>query len=162
MSQIRPRFKVITQIPASEIVSKLKQALNDPGNKLKGEATEHYTALYLPLEDRHYWSPMLNLSLEQDEEGTIIRGLYGPRPNIWTMFVFFYSTIAFAIIFIAMLGFSQLSLGNSAPLLWLIPVLLIIFSTLYVVAYFGKKKSEKQMDVLHDFVEKSIGFVFEE
>ena len=27
--------------------------------------------------------------MEETEEGTLIRGLIGPKPSVWTMFVFF-------------------------------------------------------------------------
>lgn len=159
---LRPRFKVVSPSPIPALVNRVKQELKNPSSECIGECTQHYTAVSIRRDWQHYWSPMLNMTMEEDEKGTVIRGQYGPRPTIWTMFVFFYSTIGFSIVFIALMGFSQMSLDKPANILWLIPLLAVIFLTLYLVAYFGKKKSKKQMDILHRFVENCLDDTFEE
>lgn len=162
LAVLRPRFKVLSPRSIPELVASIKQELKNKNSDCIGECTEHYTAISIRKDWQHYWSPMLNMTMEVDEKGTLLRGQYGPRPAIWTMFVFFYSTIGFSIVFIAMMGFSQVSLDKPANILWLIPVLAAIFLTFYLVAYYGKKKSRKQMDILHRFVEVCLNDTFEE
>ena len=111
----------------------------------------------LPVDQQHYWSPRLTISMEETEDGTIIRGLYGPRPAVWTMFVFFYALIALAIMVVGTIGLSRLSLDKPGTVLWWIPVLVVIFLSLYLVSYFGQKWSGDQMVVLHEFFEESVG-----
>jgi len=116
-----------------------------------------YGNLSLPTVEQHYWSPQLSLTLEKTETGTEIRGLYGPRPAVWTMFVFFYSFLGFAILIISIVGLTNLSLDKSANILWFVPALIIVFLTLYLVSYSGQKLGYKQIETLHEFIEKSTG-----
>ncbi len=76
------------------------------------------------------------------------------------MFVFFYAVIGFAILVISIVGFSNLSLGNPGPILWFLPLLIIVFLSLYFVAHQGQKLGHDQMLLLHDFVEDSTGLKF--
>ena len=54
------------------------------------------------------------------------------------------------------LGLSLWSLGNSAGILWFVPVLVFLFLSLYLVAYFGQKLGHKQMGNIHRFIEKCL------
>ncbi|MDN5204691.1 hypothetical protein QQ008_25090 [Fulvivirgaceae bacterium BMA10] len=154
---IRPRFKIETAYSVEDLGEKIKMGLNQENAPCKGQVYPGYSTLYLPREEQHYWSPQLTLTFEETENGSLLRGLYAPRPAVWTMFVFFYSAIGFAILLVAVIGLSYLSLGKSATLLWLIPVFVVLFLTLYLVAYFGQKMGRDQMITLHRFVEKSTG-----
>lgn len=130
-----------------------------PGARCTGMATEGFASLQIPDKDRHYWSPQLSLMMEEleNKEGTLIRGLYGPAPAVWTMFVFFYALIGFALVVVLIIGFSRKSLGMEAPILWWVPVLLLVFLSLYLVSYFGQKLGHDQMETLHTFLEECLG-----
>ena len=78
------------------------------------------------------------------------------------MFVFFYSLIGVAVLFILIFGLSHLSLGKPAHILWYVPVLLGVFFTLYFVAFFGRKLGHDQMQQLHNFLESCTGLKFHE
>ena len=152
--RVRPRFKVETEYPVEEVVTRIKESLKKEGSPCKGQVHVSNTTLYLPQEEQHYWSPQLSLSFEETETGCMVRGLYGPRPVVWTMFVFFYSIIGVAILFISVMGYSYLSLGKSGTILWLVPILLFVFLSLYLVAHFGQKLGHNQMITLHRFMEE--------
>lgn len=154
---IRPRFKIKTPFPEMEIEEKLRTSLKKGNVLIVGRVNSGYATFYLPFEEQHYWSPQLNLTFENEEDSCLIRGMYGPRPAVWTMFIFFYSLIAFAILFISIIGFSNYSLDKSAMILWLVPVLMLIFLSLWLVAYFGQKLGHEQMVILHEFIEDSLG-----
>ncbi|MBT8220215.1 MAG: hypothetical protein KJP00_10330 [Bacteroidia bacterium] len=155
--QIRPRFEIEADMTMDELAEKLKKGLGQIDSPVKGQVHPTYASLRIPRKDQHYWSPQLSLTMDEFEKGCLIRGMYGPNPQVWTMFVFFYAIIAFAVMVIAIVGFSNRSLGNAAPILWLLPVLLLIFSSLYATSYFGQKKGEDQMHTLKDFFESSTG-----
>ena len=160
--RVRPRFKVSCDESVENIVTKIRIALDAEHAPCYGNVHSSSTTLYIPLEDQHYWSPQLSLSFEVVDGKTIIRGLYGPRPVVWTMFVFFYTIIGLAILFILVFGYSYVSLGKSGAILWLIPLLVILFLSLYLVAYFGQKLGKKQMVILHDFLVKCLGIEINE
>lgn len=155
--QVRPRFQVASGDPPEVVEEKIRQGLAADDAPCQGKVHSGYVSLYLPLEEQHYWSPRLTVMVEQYETGTLMRGLYGPRPAVWTMFVFFYAVIGFAIVVISIIGFANMSLEKSGAVLWLVPVLVIAFMSLYLVAYLGQRKGHDEMVTLHTFLEKSTG-----
>lgn len=150
--QLRPRFKMETTYAAELLKKKLQESLKQEHATCTGVVNPGYVTLYIPPQHRHYWSPQLNLTFEETGRGSLIRGLYGPRPVVWTMFVFFYSIIGLAVLFIGILGFSLWMLGKPATILWLVPILILVFLSLYLVSHFGQKLGEKQMITLHKFL----------
>ena len=156
---IRPRFQAELPMTQELVVKKIKKGLSKPTSQCTGMATNGFATLRIPEQDRHYWSPQLSLMMEdmEEKEGTLLRGLYGPAPAVWTMFVFFYALIGFAVVVLLVIGFSRLSLDMSAAILWWVPVLLVILLSLYLVSFFGQKLGHDQMETLHTFLENSLG-----
>lgn len=155
--RIRPRFHVETKYTTEQLKQKIDAQLHAENALITGWVDAHYAKLSIPHANQHYWSPFLSLSFEEIEEGTMIRGRYGPRQTVWTMFVFFYAFIGFAVMIVLILGTSYLSLGKSGAILWLVPVLVLVFLTLYLVSFFGQKLGHDQMVTLHHFIEKCLG-----
>jgi cellulose synthase/poly-beta-1,6-N-acetylglucosamine synthase-like glycosyltransferase len=106
--------------------------------------------------DQHFWSPQLTVTVEDVEGETEIRGLYGPKPSVWTMFIFFYCVVGFLAIISTMVGLSNLSLEKHAGVLWLTPIFMLLFLTIYLVSNFGKKLGKDQLIILHNFFEKAL------
>ena len=156
--QIRPRFKLWSKYSLSEIVDRITIGIHSDDAPCKARIIHDHIVLFFPSDKQHYWSPQLSLSIEEEDEGSLIRGLYGPRPSVWTMFVFFYSFIAFAILFVSIFGLSYMSLGKSSAILWLIPVLILVFLSLYRVSATGKKLGKDEMRTLHKFLESCIRY----
>jgi len=155
--RIRPRVYVESDLSVQEIDQRIKEYLRDAECSCKGQSTEGYATFCPPEEDQHFWSPQLTITLDSEEGKTKVRGLYGPRPSVWTMFVFFYATIAFVTLTLSMIGLSYWSLDKPLTILWLVPVLLLVFLSLYLVAYFGQKLGHKQMTNLHRALEHCLG-----
>lgn len=154
---VRPRFRASIPYSPLELSQIINAALNNPTATCKGKLTGiHYITLVIPEADQHYWSPQLSITVEVQNRGSLIKGVYGPRPVIWTMFVFFYSIMGFITLVILMFGLSYKSLDLPAPFLWLVPLLLLIILSLYLVAYLGQKKGHDQMVVLHQFLEDTL------
>ena len=160
--RVRPRFKLETGLASDQLIEQLQSALDRENAECQGSIHALGGTLSLPPQQQHYWSPQLSLSFEETETGTILRGLYGPRPAIWSMFVFFYAIIGVAALIAGIVGMSMLSLGKSSALLWVVPVLLLLFLTLYLVSYSGQKVGRKQMIILHQFLEESTGLTIDE
>ncbi|MEM7571242.1 MAG: hypothetical protein AAF433_00025 [Bacteroidota bacterium] len=161
--RVRPRFKQFSPLASQELTGRISQALAQADAPVKGQVLDgHYATLVLPAEEQHYWSPQLSLSFEDEEGGSWVRGLYGPRPAVWTMFVFIYFCIGVATVVISLIGLSNLYLGQSGGILWLVPLLLAVFCSLYLVAYLGQKAGHDQMVELHHFLEESTGAEFVE
>lgn len=159
--RIRPRIKFESELTSEQITSTIKTKLKSGDCLCHGQVTAHFATISPPPDEQHYWSPQLTITLEEHERGTLVRGLYGPKPAVWTMFVFFYSIIGFATIIVLMIGMSFYTLSQPAEILWAVPALLLLFLSLYLVAYAGQKFGHKQMTRIHRFIEDCIGHEIE-
>ncbi|MDC1451284.1 hypothetical protein N8371_02550 [Vicingaceae bacterium] len=112
--------------------------------------------IHILKQDQHFWFPQLTVTVEEVEGITEIRGLFGPKPSVWTMFIFFYCIVGFLTIISTMVGLSNLSLDKPAGILWLTPVLILLFLSIYLVSNFGKKLGKDQLVILHNFFEKAL------
>lgn len=155
--RIRPRIKVTTSKTPDALFDIISVNLNDNKHKIEGNILPNFLTIYPPQEEQHYWSPQLTLTIEQLENGSLIRGLYGPKPSVWTMFIFFYSFIGFVTLIVSLIGFSFISLDKDATILWAVPMLVLVFLSLYLIAYLGQKFGHRQMIYLHHFMEECLG-----
>lgn len=155
--QVRPRFKVLTQEKPEDIASRMNEYLERKDTLVKGKVYARYGKLRLPTAQQHYWSPQLGLTMEETEEGTLIRGLIGPKPSVWTMFVFFYTAIGFSTLIVGIVGLSHWTIGESPTILWAVPVLILVFLSLYLIASMGKLKSREEMRLLLNSFRESSG-----
>ncbi len=158
--RVRPRFKREINTPIADLLDKLRHQVAQPHapctmSTVPSEHT-HLVLKILP-EARHYWSPQLSISLERLENGnTLIRGLYGPAPSVWTLFTFGYAILSVLSFFAFSLGISQWSLGLDAPILWALPVFLVLAMSLYISAQLGQKVGATQTYQLHHFFEEAL------
>lgn len=156
--EIRPRFYQEVPFGKEETLARLRAALNQPGSPIIGYVADHHVTLKIPYSRQHFWSPQLALEVEEHEsgEGALIRGLFGPRPSVWLMFVFMYSIIGVICLFVAITGFSQLSLGIPAPALWVLPVGAGLAVFLYISAKTGERLGRDEMQQLKRFLDEAL------
>lgn len=154
--RIRPRFRVEVEWTQEEIKSHFKERLEQPGAPCVAAFFPQHIILRLPPEDRHFWSPCLELSLEEQGDHTMIRGLYGPNPQVWTMFILAYGAIGVLALFIAIIGVSRVTLDMPAPILWALPVLGGAALVLYIFSQTGQKLGAEQTFTLHHFFEDTV------
>jgi hypothetical protein len=155
--RIRPRIRVETDYTPHQLSELFSNRLKQADANIEGTVMSNFINIEPLKADQHYWSPQLAITIEETERGSLMRGLYGPKPSVWTMFVFFYSVIGFAALIVSMIGLSFWSLGKETTILWLVPLLILLFLSLYLVAYLGQKFGHKQMIHLHHFVEECLG-----
>lgn len=157
--QIRPRFEVSSDYEVAELEHIMKQALKKEDAPCAGKVRYGYVSLFPNEEDKHYWSPHLSVTIEEHHslKGSLIRGLYGPFPDVWTMFVFVYGIIAVAIVIALVIGFANMSIDESPAILWAVPFLILLLGSMYLVSSIGQKKGHDQIEDIHHFFEACIG-----
>ncbi|MCB0638017.1 MAG: hypothetical protein KDC54_15415, partial [Lewinella sp.] len=146
---IRPRFKEHCELPAEEVLERLRQLLDRPESGIVGRVSFHHAVLKVTHEDRHYWSPQLNISVDEEPDGSLIYGLFGPRGSVWLMFIFFYSVLGVIALFIGITGGAQAALGQPAPVLWVIPICAVLAIALFFIAKTGERLGREQMQLLY-------------
>ena len=157
--KIRPRFKQEFTSSPEEIIALFKDKIEHDNEFCSCRATfsGNHIILRIPEEEQHYWSPQLSLTVEESEEGSHVRGLFGPPPSVWTMFAFAYFGLGIAFVITALVGLSFRALDQSSWLLWLLPVYLVAALVLYLIAQFGQKLGAEQTFTLHHFYEETVG-----
>jgi len=155
--RIRPRFKQLRTEEPEVIENALKQRIDKNKDQFTGIFIPGHITIKINAQHRHFWSPQLNLSLENIQDVTVIRGLYGPNPTVWAIFFFGYASLGIILVIVGMLLLSQYMLGMEAKLWWVIPACLVFATALYIVAQIGQKIGASQMFDLHHFYEESVG-----
>ncbi|MEM7107094.1 MAG: hypothetical protein AAF519_02625 [Bacteroidota bacterium] len=153
---VRPRFKKNIRLSPSELEALLKEALGENNTLCSGYVAANYCTIKVPIKDRHFWSPQLTISFEEDEGTTLIRGLYGPNPTVWAVFFFGYVILGILGLFVLVIGFSRMTLDMDTSILWALPALSLFALGLYLVAQAGQKIGAEQMYTLHHFFESLI------
>jgi hypothetical protein len=134
-----------------------RQRLAGPDVPCVGSVIEGHITLKIPAVEQHYWSPQLNISLEESEGGTEISGIYGPHPGVWSAFFYGYAAIGLLAMFLSVWACALWMLKKDASIAWGLPVLGGLALVLYMVAQGGQKVGAEQTFTLHHFFEDTIG-----
>jgi hypothetical protein len=86
-----------------------------------------------------------------------LKGLFGPKPQVWTLFMFIHFIIGVSFLVFCVLLYSRLSLNGSVffPILMMI-VLPLLWVLLYFLGKIGKSTGKSQMRDLHNFMIKVV------
>ena len=90
--RVRPRYRRVTPIPPCQVIDKVLEGLIEKKGVV-GNTLENHAYLKIPQEEQHYWSPEFDVTVEKYKEGSLVRGVVGPKPKVWTMFMFLYSGV---------------------------------------------------------------------
>ncbi len=148
--ELRPRFQDVFEGDKSQVMERFKKEL-DVADHIKAAIWDHHIVLKIPSEEQHYWSPQLLISFEQIDDTVHIRGLCGPKPSVWMMFVFFYFLLGFVAVIVMITGFAQMNLGLPSGVLWLLPAIAFIVLMIYLTARMGQKMAKDEMIRLYEF-----------
>ena len=151
---LKPRFQLEIDSSAANVLSKISEIISLE-EKYIIRLVDHHVIIDIPEKESHFWSPQLHMEVEEEgEEKAKIRGLFGPKPHVWTLFMFIHFGVALAFFIFAVIAYTNHSLGNSItfPVIMLI-VLPILWVTLYWIGRVGKSFGQHQMDELKNFTE---------
>ncbi|WP_198144999.1 hypothetical protein [Microscilla marina] len=140
-------------------MDKVELLLENTPPHIKGVKANDLIILNIVGEDVHYWSPQLNLRIapdEDDEQQTKVSGLIGPRPAVWTLFMFIYFAVGTLGLFISSFAFSKILMGGSSSLIAVFPLTIVFLLTAYGVGKYGEKLAKDQVELLKDFVREVV------
>ncbi len=143
---IMPRFKLKTSLSKSEIITILIHRVNNEPS-INGKSLHDHFYLSIPPSDWHFWSPELNITIEEikKDNHSIIRCLVGPRQTVWTMFLFLYASISLIVLFGGMYGLTQWQMNKPTLWLWIIPIGIVLLVGVYIAAKIGQSIGKEQM-----------------
>jgi hypothetical protein len=153
--EIRPRFSEEISWEKEQAIEAFKTQLDD-SETVVASIWEHHIVLKIPAKEQHFWSPQLTISFETVDSGTLVRGLCGPKPTVWMMFVFFYFILGFIGTMVMIMGFAQMNLGLSAGILWLLPAIGFLLLLVFLSARMGQRLGKEEMQRLFDFYRNTL------
>lgn len=114
---------------------------------------EHQVEFSVVPDQRHFWSPFLNLIVETEGDETTLHGKYGPNVNVWSMFLAIYAASFIAGSVGLVLAWSQTRLGQESSGLWLAAGCFALAATVYCVGHVGRRLAHPQMVTFHEYLE---------
>ena len=113
----------------------------------------------IPQTKRHYWSPHLHLELEsKNANETHIRGLFGPDPTLWTLFMFLHFIVAGIFIIFSIIAYSNYVLKTPTTMNLMVMLLMVfVWFLLYFLAKQIRFKGNGQRNELEIFFLEIIG-----
>ena len=154
---LRPRFKI-------EIDQNNENALKTIENSKKSQKDfivsriDNHVFIRIPKQKQHFWSPQLHLEIDEiNATRSELKGLFGPKPSVWTMFMFFHFVVIVLFIGFGSWAYSNWSLNNPYGIqLGLMIFMIIVWIALYFSGRMGKTKGKEEIKQLCSFLENTL------
>lgn len=154
---LRPRFKL-------ELNKKNDDALQIFENKKKTQSDfiisriDDHVFIKFPKDKQHFWSPQLHLEINEISESTsILHGLFGPNPTVWTMFMFIHFIVAGLFIAFGIWAYTNWSLETDYIMqLFMVILMVVLWIAFYFVGRLGKSTGKEQMHILYNFMKEAL------
>lgn len=157
---MRPRFRLLVPMSPDQVVERLARRLQQPDCPCRGAVASNHQVVELNVleRDRNFWSPSLGVTVSEHPEGSgsMIHGLVGPNPNLWTLFAMTYMGLLTLLMFVGIFGLIQWWLGLRAWGLYGVPVLIAGIGSMYVLSRIGQRLAAPQTAMLRRFLEHTL------
>lgn len=154
---LRPRFKMELNHPNEEVLKVFNEAKTSQSDYIISRVDDH-VFIRLPKHKQHFWSPQLHLEVNELEPNTsMLHGLFGPNPTVWTLFMFVHFFVAGMFIAFGIWFYTNWTLGSPYGIqLSLMILMVFVWFALYVAGRMGRRKGKPEMHQLHDFMNETL------
>ena len=143
---LRPTFDLPLSLPREEAAERLRAGLAAvPVLAGRWHGKGRWAELHVPSAEMRLWSPCLSMRLDDAEVGCSLHGRFGPRPEVWTFFMFLYVLIAFLTLFGSVLAYVQSASNEPAWGLWALWVGVPALGLMHGAAWVAQHRSRRQM-----------------
>lgn len=156
---LRPRFRLELKHSSDWALEALEKAGKETHDFVISRIDDR-VFIKIPKEKQHFWSPQLDLQIwdsEEEENVTTLRGLFGPKPTVWTLFMFLHFAVAGLFIAFGIWAYSNASLEQRyLPQLVALFFMTIAWFVLYFAGRLGKAAGKKEMLAQYNFMRKTL------
>ncbi|TXD52697.1 MULTISPECIES: hypothetical protein [unclassified Polaribacter] len=100
----RPRFTIDLEDNFTQIIKKFEKEFEKEHCLYFGNIVDGHIFISVAKRDEHFWSPQLHLEIvEETIKTSTLKGLFGPKPQVWMLFIFIHFVIG-----VSFLGFGAL------------------------------------------------------
>lgn len=156
--RIRPHFIHEEETPLAQVQDEIVRHVETEEDRVEIKTFPDYLTLVIPEEDQHFWSPQLNLSLEETESGgTQITGTYGPNTNVWSMYLYGYLIGICVAGVVTVFAISKWVVSGWTTGFYFVGATLAVLAGMYLSAQIGQKLAAQQTFELHQAFERGVG-----
>jgi uncharacterized integral membrane protein len=152
---MRPRFEFQLPVERERWLLVLSELLQSDAGSLRGQVFRKHAVVEVRDGERTFWSPYLNLEVEDEPDGSAIRGRFSPHPNVWTMFMAVYILLAIAALGGLSYGIVQYTLGQAPWSLLVVPAALALFGFVYGATLIGQGLGAEQMYKMRSLIDRA-------
>ncbi|MCB9643146.1 MAG: hypothetical protein H6728_08730 [Myxococcales bacterium] len=153
---MRPRFHMIFTLPPEQAMEKIEECVKERNEQFRLMKAHPHIQILVSEKEQHFWSPCFSLEFEKCSKGTCMYGLVGPHPGVWTMFMAFYTMLAFGAFVGMSLGVSQWMAKEYAWGFWLLPVLGVLAVGVYLASLAGQRLAAPQTQAMRSLVMEAL------
>lgn len=155
--ELRPRFKFELNCENQKALTAFEDSKTNQDKFIVTRIDDH-VFIKLPKAQQHFWSPQLHLEIiKKDDNKSMLHGLFGPNPTVWTLFMFMHFVVALLFIGFGIWGYSNWALDNSYSLqIALMVLMLITWFVLYFAGRLGKSSNKEEMENLKTFMYETL------
>jgi hypothetical protein len=145
---MRPTFAVQLPLPAEESIGRIRSQIAGSDSRVRTLSAGKCADFFIDEAERRFWSPYLSVQVQDSEGGSLLRGRFSPRPEIWTFVMFVYFLMAFVILFGISFGYVQWAIGESPWGFLAAPVGVLVIVLLHAASLVGQRLSTDQTEQL--------------
>ena len=153
--RMRPRFELQLPIDRERWLGALRQLLEDDPGVLRGQVFRKHAVVQMRDQERTFWSPYLNLEVEDEPDGAAIRGRFSPHPNVWTFFMGVYILLALLALAGLSYGIVQYTLDQPPWAFGIVPAAVALFGFVYGATLIGQGLGAEQMYTMRSLVDRT-------
>ena len=151
---MRPRFELQLPVAGETWLDALRSRLQNNAGPLRGQVFRKHAVVEMHDTERTFWSPYLNLEVEDEPDGSAIRGRFSPHPNVWTMFMGIYILLALAALGGLSYGIVQYTLGQPTWAFLIAPAAAALFGFVYGATLIGQGLGAEQMYIMRSLIDR--------
>ncbi len=157
LGEIRPRFTLKINCEPDEALDQVLASLEQE-KTVTGVKYKQTLFIKIPSWMSHYWSPEMTVRIERSEFSgqVLVHCLLGPRQSVWAMYALIYAAILLITCFGGMFGIVQYTTVGSSPWIWVIPIGIVLLSSVFVTAKIGQSKGRDETLHLVSFLYHSL------
>lgn len=154
---LRPRFSLSLKQSVEEAL-KCFETVKKNDAEVVVTCVDHHVFLKIPKHKQHFWSPQLDLEITSFEEGkTELSGLFGPKPAVWTLFMFLHFVVGSLFMAFGIWAYTNASLHEPYSLQVALMLLTVLcWFVLYFAGRMGKSAGQDEMRKLYRFMQQAL------
>ncbi|MBR9758325.1 MAG: GTP-binding protein [Algicola sp.] len=154
---LRPRFKKTLPKPNTVVLETFEELKTTQKAFIVTRIDDHIF-IKLPKSEQHFWTPQLHLEVNAiTASKSMLHGLFGPNPTVWTMFMFLHFIVACLFMGFGIWAYTNWNLNQGFAIQLLVMFLMVVlWFLLYFIGRMGRQRGKPDMYRLYHFMEKTL------